>query len=438
MQEQQNIEWKETWKDEYLKWICGFANAQGGVMYIGKNDNGEVVGIDNAKRLMDDLPNKIVTNLGIICDINLLYEGQKQFIEILTEAYPNPVSYKGIYHYRSGSTKQELKGAALDKFLLQKNGKTWDSVPVPNILISELDENAFATFRKKASKGGRVDEGVMNDSNKTLLENLDLIEGDYITRAGVLLFHSKPERFFTGSFIKIGFFTTDDDLRFQDEVHGSIFDQIEKTLDLIKTKYLKANIRYDGANRIEEFPIPAPAFREALLNAIAHKDYSCSTPIQISVYENRIFFWNEGQLPENWTVEKLMKKHPSHPYNPFISNTLFRAGYIEAWGRGTLKMMEECIKHNIPKPKYSVDFSGFVVEFIRYNEMYLKSIGLSDSLIKIILYIQENKKITNTDVQKICNVSKRTSSTYLSFLEGDYIEKKGETGRGTFYTFKGH
>ena len=83
MQEQQNIEWKETWKDEYLKWICGFANAQGGVMYIGKNDNGEVVGIDNAKRLMDDLPNKIVTNLGIICDINLLYEGQKQFIEIL-------------------------------------------------------------------------------------------------------------------------------------------------------------------------------------------------------------------------------------------------------------------------------------------------------------------------------------------------------------------
>lgn len=69
MQEQQNIEWKESWRDEYLKWICGFENAQGGKIYIGKNDTGKVVGINKAKRLMDDLPNKIVTNLGIICDI---------------------------------------------------------------------------------------------------------------------------------------------------------------------------------------------------------------------------------------------------------------------------------------------------------------------------------------------------------------------------------
>jgi len=133
MEESQNIEWKENWRDEYLKWICGFANAQGGTIYIGKNDKGEVVGIDNAKRLMDDLPNKIVTNLGIVCDINLLDENEKQLIEIIVEPYPNPVNYKGQYHYRSGSTKQELKGAALDKFLLQRYGKTWDSVPFPGI-----------------------------------------------------------------------------------------------------------------------------------------------------------------------------------------------------------------------------------------------------------------------------------------------------------------
>lgn len=124
MQEQQNIEWKESWRDEYLKWICGFANAQGGKIYIGKNDKGEVVGINNAKRLMDDLPNKIVTNLGVVCNINLLAENEKQFIEIIVDAYPNPVNYKGQYHYRSGSTKQELKGAALDKFMLEAKGKS--------------------------------------------------------------------------------------------------------------------------------------------------------------------------------------------------------------------------------------------------------------------------------------------------------------------------
>jgi ATP-dependent DNA helicase RecG len=95
MAENQNIEWKESWRDEYLKWICGFANAKGGKIYIGKNDKGEVVGIAKANRLMDDLPNKIVTHLGVICDINLLEEDKKQFIEIIVEPYPNPVNYKG-------------------------------------------------------------------------------------------------------------------------------------------------------------------------------------------------------------------------------------------------------------------------------------------------------------------------------------------------------
>ena len=437
MQEQQNIEWKEIWRDEYLKWICGFANAQGGVIYIGKNDKGEVVGIDKAETLMDVLPNKIVTNLGIICDINLLEENDNKFIEIIVESYPNPVNYKGQYHYRSGSTKQELKGAALDKFLLQRYGKTWDSVPVPKILVDDLDENAFDIFRKKAKNSGRVDDDVLNDSNISLLENLELIEGDYLTRAGILLFHPKPDKYFTGSFIKIGFFITDDDLRFQDEVHGNIFEQIEKTLELLKSKYLKAEIRYEGASRIEEFPFPTPAFREALLNAVAHKDYSSTTPIQISVYENKMIIWNQGELPENWTVDKLTVKHPSLPYNPKISNALFRSGYIEAWGRGTINMINECIQRHLPLPSYNVDYSGVMVEFIKYNEEYLNSKGLNNSLIKIILFVQEKGKITNTEVQKLCKVSKRTASRYLSNLEKRFFKKQGDTGKGTFYILKG-
>ena len=438
MPENQNIEWKECWRDEYLKWICGFANAQGGKLYIGKSDKGEVVGIDNYKRLMDDLPNKIVTNLGIICDINLLSENNKEFIEIVVESYPNPVNYKGQYHYRTGSTKQELRGAALDKFLLQKQGKTWDSIPVPKISNNDLADDAFAIFKKKAKNSGRVDDDVLEDSNQSLLEKLDLIEEEYIIRAGVLLFHPKPDKFFTGSFIKIGFFTTDDDLRFQDEIRGNIFVQIEKTLDLLKTKYLKAEIRYEGISRVEEFPFPSPAVREAIINAIAHKDYSSTAPIQISVYEDKMIIWNQGQLPENWTVDKLIEKHPSVPYNPKISNALFRSGYIEAWGRGTLNMVNECAKHNIPRPIFKCDLSGFIVEFRKFSKNYLESIGLSKSFVKIILFVQEKGRIGNTEVQEICGVSKRTASNYLTELEKTYLDKNGATGKGTYYTLKGH
>src|SRR5699024_276512 len=99
------------------------------------------------------------------------------------------------------------------------------------------------------------------------------------------------EKFVTGAYIKIGFFQTDDDLRFQDEVHGNLFEQIEKTIDLLFSKYIKAEIGYEDINRIEKFEYSKNAIREALLNAIAHKDYSGGIPIQISVYGDKIIFW---------------------------------------------------------------------------------------------------------------------------------------------------
>ena len=106
MSENQNIEWKENWRDEYLKWICGFANAAGGKIYIGTDDNGRVVGVADAKKLLEDIPNKVRDVLGIMVDVNLLEENGLQYIEIDVPPYSNPINYKGQYHYRSGSTKQ--------------------------------------------------------------------------------------------------------------------------------------------------------------------------------------------------------------------------------------------------------------------------------------------------------------------------------------------
>ena len=119
MTEHQNIEWKSSWRDEYLKWICGFANANGGKLEIRKNDKDNIVGISGTAKLMEDLPNKIRDILGIVVDVNLHSDSGKDWISIEVLPHPYPVSYKGQYHYRSGSTKQELKGAALDRFLLQ-------------------------------------------------------------------------------------------------------------------------------------------------------------------------------------------------------------------------------------------------------------------------------------------------------------------------------
>ena len=236
MQESQNIEWKETWKDEYLKWICGFANANGGKIFIGKNDKGEIVGLKNSKKLLEDIPNKVRDILGILIEVNLHKVAEGEYLEIIIEPQPFAVNYKGQYFYRSGSTKQELKGVALDKFLLEKKGKTWDSVTIPKILVADLKNETFNFFKQRAVKSKRIDESILNENNENVLENLKLTEKSFLKRAAVLLFHSDPEKFVTGAFIKIGYFQSDTELIFQDEIHGNLFEQIEKTIEILFTK----------------------------------------------------------------------------------------------------------------------------------------------------------------------------------------------------------
>ena len=436
MPETQNIEYKSVWKNEYLKWICGFANAQGGTLYIGKDDNGNVVGVKNAKKLLEELPNKITTILGIVAAVNLYQTEQGDYIEIVVEPHPNPVNYKGEYHFRSGSTKQELKGSALDKFLLHKYGKKWDGVAVPSVQISELKQETFEFFKKKGIEAKRLDERSLKESTEQLLNNLNLIEKGYLKRAALLLFHPDPEKFVTGAYIKIGFFRTESDLLFQDTIHGNLLDQVEKTIDLLFTKYIRAMISYEGISRVETYEYPVAALREALLNAVAHKDYAGCTPIQIKVYADKIRIWNEGQLPENWTVDKLMHEHSSRPYNPDIANAFFRSGYVESWGRGIEIMTEQCSLAKLPPPTITNDGSDFLIVFRKdiFNAVDLGKLGLSDRQIKAMLYVKEKGKITNSEYQEINEIGKSVTIDELrNLVDKQLLVRIGETGRGTYY-----
>ena len=438
MDESQNIEYKSSWRDEYLKWVCGFANASGGKIFIGVEDDAphNVVDLPDADKLMEDIPNKVRDMLGIMVDVNLLHDGDKCYIEIVVEPYPYPVTYKGQYHYRSGSTKQELKGAALNKFLLDRIGIRWCNVPVPSVKPEDLSAESIKDFKESGIKKKRMDADVLADGLAEFLSSLDMMVDGQITRAGVLMFHPKPEKLFPGAFIKIGFFRSDSDLAFQDEIHGSLVQQVDRTFDLLTTKYMNYMISYEGLQRVENPTFPEDPLRECILNSVSHKDYSEQIPIQISVYPDRIVFWNPGSLPESWTVDNLLKKHPSRAFNPAIANAFFRCGEVEAWGRGIGKIVNGAIAEKLLPPVFDTSFGGLMVTFFNSPVAQLKEAGVDERGILVVNHALKTGRVTNSDVQELAKVSKPTATRLLSSLTR-YLELKGTTGKGTYYVIKG-
>ncbi len=447
MTENQNIEYKESWRDEYLKWVCGFANAQGGKIFIGIDDNGNTIGIDDAKRLMEDIPNKIQTTIGIIADVNLHTKNDHEYIEIVVEPSSVPISYKGEFHYRCGSTKQQLKGNALTQFLLKKTGTSWDAVALENSTTENMRELAFDIFRTQSVKRKRMSAEDVNVSKNELLDKLNLIaENGQLTRAAILLFHHNPERLIFGSYVKLGYFEGSEIL-YQDEIHGSLLEQAEETLDLIFTKYLKATITYDGPTRVETYPHSYDAVREAVYNALVHKLYSEFTPIQIRIYYNRIEIYNDAIIPNGWTADTYLGSHKSTPYNKLIANAFYKAGYIESWGKGIQKMCEACKNEGLPSPEYIVGSNE--IEVILHARAGTRKDGLinlqanlqanlPENIKKTLQLISENQSITYIELSEKMGKSRDSIRLYVKKLREEYrlIDRVGSDKNGHWIILK--
>ncbi|MBF0245342.1 MAG: putative DNA binding domain-containing protein, partial [Planctomycetes bacterium] len=373
--ESHHLEYKVSWRDEYIKWLCGFANAEGGTLEIGRDDSGIVVGLSNAAKLLEDIPNKVRDILGIMVDAKLQYEDNKPYLQIVVAPYPSPISYKGQYHYRSGSTKQELKGPALEQFLLKKRGRTWDAVPLPELKEQDLDPYALKLFRDLAAENGRMEAKDLSGSDSLLLDRLNLRDGSYLKRAAAILFSSDPERYITGASVKIGYFRSGADVAYHDVINGDLLGVVRKILDTLHLKYLKASITYRDIQRIETYPVPRAALREAILNALVHRDYAVGTPLQIRVYDDRLVIWNPATLPDGWTANSLQCEHASRPFNPLLAAIAFRAGEIEAWGRGIQRIQESCREAGTPEPAITYQHGELQLVFT-YAPSYLASLQI--------------------------------------------------------------
>ena len=391
----------------------------------------------------------VASSMGIVCDVNLGIENGLEYIVIKVEPSKVPISYHGIFHYRSGTTKQELQGPALQNFILKKMGLSWDDTECMGASLDDIDRESVDFFLHRAIKYGRMPSDSLNDNTEKILTNLNLYDTNHkLKNAAVLLFGKRPSKFFSLCDFRIGRFgRSSADLMFQDSVEGDLIRMSDRVIDILRSKYLISPIHYEGLIRAEPLEIPEDALREVILNAIIHKDYM-GPHIQMKVWNDRVEVWNKGSLPEDWTVETLLKDHDSEPRNRNIANVFYRAGFIENWGRGIDKIRES-LKSRGLKDAVFEDFSnGMKVTIFRKTE-FISSEGTGFDVVKssttekttekdknstekttekILLLMKENPKVTTAQLADKTglsvdginyNIKKLKKANQISRIGGD-------------------
>lgn len=271
-----------------------------------------------------------------------------------------------------------------------------------------------------------------------LFEKLRLTENGQLKRAAIVLFGKEPAKFYPNTFVKIGRFGKDDaDLKFQETEEGNLILLLQAVLNQLNHKFLTRAIDFEGMHRIEKGEYPVAAIREMLLNALVHRNYM-GAPIQIRVYNEKISIWNEGTLPDGLTLDALKRSHSSRPRNPIIADVCFKGGYIDAWGRGIIKIIDACKQADLPEPEMRELDGGFIIILYKDNVTpeQLTKLGLNGRQVKAVLFVKEKGRITNKEYQEIFGVARMTATRDLTELVEKGILKSSETkGAGSYYEF---
>ena len=437
--ESETIEFKRQWTDKALEDLSAFANTRGGTLLIGVRNDGEIVGTRADDREIQRIANLIASHLGIIPSIRVVEMQGRPVVEIRVDPAPGLVPYGGRYLRRVGTTNRDLSPDELARRILGRSGRSWDGLS-SEWPLGEVDPEALARFARLAQpKLPHLDP---SDPEQTL-QNLDLIEGERLKNAGVLLFGKKPQRLFPQAQVRIGIFRGNEILDSHD-FRGTLWEQLEGAMERFR-QVLK--VRFDiqvkepsleGLQRREIWEYPLDALREALINALIHRDYTISADIQIKIHGDRLEIWNAGELPSPLKPEDLRGPHSSVLRNPLIAQAFYFAGLIERWGTGTTRITELCRQQGLPEPEFRNHQGGFLVTFAKdpYTPGRLQAIGLNERQIKAVLYVKEHGRITNREYRELTAISDEGARLDLKRLvEKGILEVRGK-GRSAHYVLR--
>ena len=432
--ESETVEYKPSLSqtDKILECVSAFSNTNGGTLVIGVKDNGEVVGVDIGKRTIENLANRIKQHTDpMVYPSICIEEFDAKHVVLLEveEGKQKPVLASGRAYKRVGRTNQKLGSEAIRSLALETSKVYWDERVCEDASFDDIDEDKVHLFLQRAKYERRLELDPRTPGREAL-ENLGLVSGGKPTNAAILLFGKNPQRFFSQAELRCARFKGVKPLEFIDlkVFDGTILEQRDDALEFVQ-EHIELHAKIVGLERLEIWEYPLDAIREAITNAICHRDYEISATVQVRIFDDRLEIWGCGPLPEPLSVEDLKKRHRSILRNPVIGKCFFWIKYIEQWGTGTNRIIDACLNQGLPEPIFE-EFSGSLVVTLRklLTEEFLKEKGLNDRQIKAVSYIREKGSITNKAYQMLFGVSRTTATRDLKQLEGAGIVNR--TGRG--------
>ncbi|WP_309716552.1 ATP-binding protein [Armatimonas sp.] len=442
--EAETEEYKRSWQDkECLDALAALANTRGGVLWVGVQDDGSVVGWGGDGKEMERISNSIVAKLQVHPrSMTLETLDGKLVLAIQMPQAVSPVALNGRFFRRIGNSTREVPSEELPRFFLEKTGQSWDDLP-SDALVANLSPEAVATFRLQAAP--RLPQAAQTESDALLIEKLGLVhESGRLRRAGVLLFTEEPQRWFPMARIQAARFE-DDEITLSDEkrFEGHFFQQLGGLLDWLR-RHLRVTYAFPGEGegtaalqRQESWEIPLVALREALLNALLHRDYTALSAIQVRVYADKVVIMNSGGLPERLTIADLAAPHASLPRNPRLATAAYQMG--ESWGTGTIRVIEACHRSGLQPPIFATGKAGFQMTLFRdpLTDEALRKRGLTETQLEGIKIARLEGRLTNKQYRTQNAMSDEAARRELNDLVTKGLLHREGSGRGVYYVIVG-
>ncbi len=446
-----STEWKSSLSliNEVIETISAFANTEGGKIIIGVSKSGKLPGVEIGKDTIERMVNKISQNTDPKIHPRITTEeiNSKSLIVIkVKESSDHLVLAFGRPYKRVGKSTVRMSKDEYERIILEKHKDKlqFDSQICIKAAIKDISKEKLRWFLRKAKEARSYDINPETPIQEAL-NRLNLIQDKKLINTAILLFGKDLQRFFSQVKIRAARFKGTQELDYIDMkiLEGTILELREKAIKFIM-EHIRHGVFFDANKRYDRWEYPLRALEEVLNNALAHRDYFSNAEIHLSIYDDRIEIWNPGELPPPLRPEDLKREHKSIPRNKFLADKLFLVKYIEEWGRGTNRIIEEMRENKLPEPEFKNYSGGFAVVLngpgkffereIERKKMHRLDINARQK--KAIEYLKINDIISTRRYIELNKVSDKTAFLELKELFIKNILIKEGRGRATIYKLK--